>query len=265
MGEASGENRWSLHGMTALVTGGTKGIGQAIVEELLDLGAIVHICSRNQAEINECLRDWSTRGFQVSGSVCDVSSRLQRENLMQTVSSQFNGELNVLVNNVATSIYRPTVECTAEDFSTIVSTNFESTFHLCQLAHPLLKASGHGCIVNVSSVAGVVALPVSSAYASTKGAINQLTKNLACEWAKDGIRVNAAAPGFTRTPFTEKRLDTEEFQEALKSRTPLRRAGEPNDVSSVVAFLCLPASCYVTGQIICIDGGLSANGFFPTA
>ncbi|GAB2265022.1 hypothetical protein Dimus_000090 [Dionaea muscipula] len=260
----AGNKRWSLHGMTALVTGGTKGIGYAIVEELAGFGATLHTCSRNEAELNACLQDWAAKGIPVTGSVCDVSSRAERGKLMETVSNLFNGKLNILVNNVATSIYKPTVDCSPEDYSFIFSTNFESTFNLCQLAHPLLKASGAGCIINVSSVAGVVALPVSSAYASTKGAMNQLTKNLACEWAKDNIRVNAAAPGFTRTPFTEKRITQEDFQEALKARTPLRRAGEPDDVSAVVAFLCLPASRYVTGQIICIDGGLSANGFFPT-
>ncbi|GMH18308.1 hypothetical protein Nepgr_020149 [Nepenthes gracilis] len=261
---AAGDERWSLDGMTALVTGGTKGIGCAIVEELARLGASVHTCSRNEIELGDRLKDWAAKGFRVTGSICDVSSRAQREKLMETVSEVFSGKLHVLVNNVATSIYKPTVDCSAEDFSTIVATNFESTFHLCQLSHPLLKASGAGCIVNVSSLAGVVALRVSSAYASTKGAMNQLTKNLACEWAKDSIRVNAVAPGFTRTPFTEKRITEESFQEDLKSRTPLRRVGEPEDISAVVAFLCLPASCYVTGQIICVDGGMSANGFFPT-
>ncbi|GAB2227591.1 hypothetical protein Droror1_Dr00009416 [Drosera rotundifolia] len=259
------DKRWSLDGQTALVTGGTKGIGFAIVEELARFGATLHTCSRNEPELDACLKDWAAKGFRVTGSVCDVSVLVEREKLIGTVSGLFSGKLNILVNNVATSIYKPTVDCSPEDYATIFSTNIESAFNLCQLAHPLLKASGAGCIVNVSSVAGVVALPVSSAYASTKGAMNQLTKNLACEWAKDGIRVNAAAPGFTRTPFTEKRITQEDFQESLKARTPLRRAGEPEDVSAVVAFLCLPASGYVTGQIVCIDGGLSANGFFPTA
>ncbi|CBI16064.3 unnamed protein product, partial [Vitis vinifera] len=145
--------------MTALITGGTKGIGHAIVEELAGLGATIHTCSRKETELNECLKDWKAKGFGVSGSVCDVSSRAQREKLMQTTSSVFNGKLNIL---------KPTVEVTAEEFSTIMATNFESVYHLSQIAHPLLKASGTGSIVFISSVSGIVAHKNISAYSVTK-------------------------------------------------------------------------------------------------
>ncbi|CBI16075.3 unnamed protein product, partial [Vitis vinifera] len=111
--------------MTALVTGGTKGIGHAIVEELAGLGATIHTCSRKETELNECLKDWKAKGFGVSGSVCDVSSPAQREKLMETVSSVFKGKLNILVNNAAIVIQKPTVEVTAEEFSTIMAINFE--------------------------------------------------------------------------------------------------------------------------------------------
>ncbi|KAK3409944.1 hypothetical protein EUGRSUZ_J02011 [Eucalyptus grandis] len=224
------KNRWSLHGMTALVTGGTKGIGHAIVEELARLGATVHTCSRNEAEINECLKDWKSKGFRVSGSTCDVSSRSEREKLMLTVSSVFDGKLNIL------------------------------------LAHPLLKASGAGSIVFLSSVCGVVSINVGSIYSATKGAMNQLTKNLACEWAKDNIRSNSVAPWFILTPLAEPLLSDKKFHEEVIARTPLGRTGEPEEVSSLVAFLCLPAASYITGQTICVDGGFTVNGFlFPRA
>ncbi|KAA8549319.1 hypothetical protein F0562_001003 [Nyssa sinensis] len=202
MGQA-GHSRWSLKGMTALVTGGTKGIGHAVVEELAGLGAIVHTCSRNEAELHECLQNWKEKGFVVTGSVCDVSLRAQREKLMEAVSSIFNGKLNILVNNAGTVIWKPTVEITAEEFSTIMSTNFESAYHLSQLAHPLLKAQGGGSIVFMSSVAGLMSVNYISVYAATKGAMNQLTKNLACEWAKDNIRSNAIAPWYIGTPLVE--------------------------------------------------------------
>ncbi|KAF5193054.1 Tropinone reductase [Thalictrum thalictroides] len=262
--EKKTEKRWSLIGMTALVTGGTKGIGHAIVGELAGLGAIIHTCSRNETELNQALNQWSQLGFQVTGSVCDVSVRGQREKLMEDVSSLFQGKLNIFVSNAGTNVIKPTVEFTAEDFSFLMSTNFESSYHLCQLAHPLLKASGNGSIVFISSVAGVTAFDAGTVYAATKGAINQVTKNFACEWAKDNIRTNSIAPGLIRTPLNEEALKDEEFVKSFTSRIPLRRVGNPKEISSIVAYLCLPAASYVTGQIICVDGGITVNGFYPT-
>lgn len=256
-------NRWSLQGMTALVTGGTKGIGHAIVEELAGLGAIVHTCARNQTELDACLLDWKAKGFQVSGSVCDVSSRTQREKLMENIHSIFNGKLNILVNNVGGPIYKHTVDYTAEDFSSVVVLCFESAYHLSQLAHPLLKASRTGNIIFMSSIASSSAINVGSVYGPVKGALNQLAKNLACEWAKDNIRVNSVAPGYINTPLTEELLANKEILEVMISRTALGRIGEPKDISGLVAFLCLPVSSYITGQTIFADGGVTVNGFLP--
>ncbi|XP_065617439.1 tropinone reductase homolog At5g06060-like [Quercus suber] len=182
---------------------------------------------------------------------------------MDTVSSVFSRRLNILINNVGTNIWKPTVDYTAEEFSTVMTINLESAYHLCQLAHLLLKASGVGSIVCISSIAGVVALNVGSIYGASKGAINQLTKDLACGWAKDNIRSNCVAPWFIRTPLVEAALNDEQFSKSVNARTPLGRPGEPKEVSSLVAFLCLPASSYITGQIICVDGGVTVSGFLP--
>ncbi|CAB4282398.1 unnamed protein product [Prunus armeniaca] len=239
------EKRWSLEGLTALVTGGTKGIGYAIVEELAGFGATIHTCARNEVDLNDCLSQWEKKGFKVTGSVCDVVSKSQREELINKLSSLFDGKLNILINNVGTNITKPTTEFTAEDYTFLMSTNLESAYHLCQLAHPLLKASGAGNIVFVSSVAG---------------AINQLAKNLACEWAKDNIRTNSVAPWFITTPLADHFLGNEKSFKIIKSRTPLRRPGEPEEVSSLIAFLCLPAASYITGQTISVDGGVTVNG-----
>nr|XP_027109480.1 tropinone reductase homolog At2g29260, chloroplastic-like [Coffea arabica] len=262
---SSRASRWSLGGMTALVTGGTRGIGHAIVEELAGLGATVHTCARNDAELCSCLKKWKDgeESFQVTGSVCDVSSRADRQRLGDTVSSLFNGKLNILVNNVGTNIRKPIVDITAEEFSALVATNFESVFHLCQLAYPLLKASGSGSVVFTSSVSGFVSLKSMSVQGATKGAINQLTRSLACEWANDNIRSNAVAPWYIKTSMVEQVLSNREYLEEVYDRTPLHRLGDPAEVSSLVAFLCLPASSYITGQIICVDGGMSVNGFCP--
>ncbi|KAJ0962368.1 hypothetical protein J5N97_030196 [Dioscorea zingiberensis] len=198
------EGRWSLSGTMALVTGGTKGIGHAIVEELAKLGASVHTCSRNEAELTECLKQWEGENLKVTGSVCDVSSCSQRQKLMENVSDVFQGKLDILINNAGTCITKSTVECTAEDYSHIMATNLESALHLSQLAHPLMRASASGSIVFISTIATLLVYEGTALYAASKGAMNQLTKHLSCEWAKDNIRVNCIAPSCIKTPLVEK-------------------------------------------------------------
>ncbi|RVW65976.1 Tropinone reductase-like, chloroplastic [Vitis vinifera] len=256
-GCSNGDNRWSLKGMTALVTGGTRGIGHAVVEELTGLGARIHTCSRTETELNEYLRDWEGKGFEVTGSVCDVSSRAQREKLMETVSSKFNGKLNILINNAGTGKPGRTVEFTAEEFSSVVSLKYLSAYgatkgtsfyHRVYVAGPeLLDKMIDIYLDNFAS-----------------GALNQLAKSLACEWAQDNIRANSIAPWFIKTSLVEPFLSKKSFTEEVIRRTPLGRVGDPKEVSSLVAFLCLPASSYITGQTICVDGGMSINCFDPS-
>ncbi|KAH7657002.1 Short-chain dehydrogenase/reductase SDR protein [Dioscorea alata] len=260
--EGAVNHRWSLKGMTALVTGGTKGIGKSVVEELAGFGAAVHTCSRNEAELKASLKLWGDKGFNITGSICDVTSRSQREKLIADVSTIFKGKLNILVNNVGIGYRKATVDITEEDLSFTWSTNFESAFYLCQLSHPLLKTSGCASVVFVSSVSGVIGCPSGTPYAATKGAMNQLTKNLACEWAKDNIRTNCVAPWFIKTALTEQAIKDEALMVQIRERTPLQRVAEPEEVSSLIAFLCLPAASYITGQIIAVDGGLTINGFY---
>ncbi|CAN6556634.1 unnamed protein product [Malus baccata var. baccata] len=219
---SSRERRWSLRGMTALVTGGTKGIGYAIVEELAGLGAIVHTCSRNEVDLNDCLSQWEKKGFQVTGSVCDVVSKTQREELINKVSSLFDGKLNIFINNVGTVVPKATLEYTAEDYSFIMSTNLESAYNFCQLTHPLLKASGVANIVFLSSIAGVVSAGVGSIYSATKEAGNSNKYILSTN---------------NKTP--------QEWHRHFRSSA---------------AFLCLPASSYITWQTIIVDGGVTING-----
>ncbi|CAN1315299.1 Tropinone reductase homolog [Linum perenne] len=261
--------------MTALVTGGTRGIAHAIVEELAELGVTVHTCACTQTDINRCLKEWQTKGYKVTASACDVLFRDQREKLIETVSSAFNGKLNILVNNSGISLPKEeSVGFTAEDMAMVMGTNFESAYHLSQLSHPLLKESGNGNIVNISSVACFVSFPSSSLYSSSKGiplnidslhiagAMNQMTRTLGCEWAKDNIRVNAIAPGLIQAPMLQNvKAANGELIDTLIRQTPMKRAAEANEISSWVAFLCCPAASYATGQVIVVDGGFAVNAF----
>ncbi|THU66349.1 hypothetical protein C4D60_Mb05t13210 [Musa balbisiana] len=248
------DGRWSLLGTTALVTGGTKGIGHAIVEELARFGAAVHTCARNEAELETCLKKWEGMKLNVTGSACDVSLPAEREKLMERVASIFHGKLHILVNNAGTAIWKAATDHTLEDYRHVMSTNLDSAFHLSQLAHPLLEASGRGSIVFISSVAAIVGIR------NCSGAMDQLTRSLACEWAKEGIRTNCVSPGIIRTPINHHLLEDKEILAAESNRALLGRVGEAAEVAAVVAFLCLPASLYINGQVIVVDGGRTVNG-----
>ena len=244
------------------------GIGKAIVEELASLGASVCTCARNQDDLNNCVAEWKSKGFNVEGVAMDVSDAAARKTLIDALKDANGGKLDILVNNVGTNIRKPTVEYTEAEYDAIMNTNLKSVYNICQLAHPLLKkaaegqAQGGACIVTIGSVAGVTAIKSGTIYAMTKAAESQLTKNLACEWAGDGIRVNCCAPWYIYTPLAAPVLDNPAFRKEVESRTPMRRVGTPEEVSGLCAFLAMPGASFITGQTICIDGGFTQNAFY---
>lgn len=200
---------------TALVTGGTKGIGSAIVTQLSSLGCTVLTCSRNQNELADRLYEWNDQhGLDVHGVVADVSTPEGREVLRKEIESRFNGKLDVLINNVGTNIRKKTKDYSTEDFEFLLKTNLESVFELSKLCYPYLKRS-HGeasSIVNIGSVAAVTCIKSGSIYAMTKAAMNQLTGNLACEWGLDGIRINCVTPWYINTPLAQQVLKDEAYK-----------------------------------------------------
>jgi Tropinone reductase 1 len=169
--------------------------------------------------------------------------------------------LDCLVNNVGTNIRSRIEDSTEADYETMLRTNIDSSFFLCKDFFGALKES-EGCVVNISSAAGIRSSGTGSIYALTKGAMCQLTLALACEWGRHNIRVNCVCPWMTFTPLLREAVKNDPSQiDAAKKWTPLKRLAEPEEIASAVTFLCLPASSYITGQIVAVDGGLSAQGF----
>ncbi len=254
------KERWSLQNKRALVTGATKGIGKAIAEELTELGAEVFIIARNEAEVNDQLKFYSQKNLKVSGMQCDVTVKNDRQRLFKRISTDWKS-LDILINNAGTNTRKSTLENSEEDFDNLISLNMISVFEMCRLFHPMLAIPGDSSIVNITSVAGFTSVGSGSPYAMSKAAINHFTKYLSVEWAKDKIRVNAVAPWYIRTPLTEPVLKNEERYKLILSKTPMNRIGEAYEVASAAAFLCMPASSYITGECIAVDGGFLKYGF----
>ncbi|MBS3769057.1 MAG: SDR family oxidoreductase [Bacteroidales bacterium] len=249
--------RWTLENKIAIVTGGTRGIGAAIAKEFLSFGAWVCVIARSQEDLEKMEE---VEGEKLIGIREDLSQKEAYRKITGYVEEKF-GKLDILVNNVGINIRKKTEEYTREEYEKIIQTNLTSAFEMSRNALPLLRKSGGASIINVSSVAGQKHLKTGSIYGMTKAAMIQLTKNLACEWAGDNIRVNAIAPWYIQTPLANEVLKDKSYYEEVISRTPLGKVGDPEDVASLAAYLCMPAAKFITGQCISVDGGFTVYGF----
>ena len=251
---------WTLTGRKALITGATKGIGRAIAEEFMELGAEVTVVARNAIATADIVKSWNEKGYRVTGICADVSLDEDRARLFGELEKKWP-QFDILVNNVGTNIRKKAVDYLPDEYDRILDTNMRSVFDICRLSHPFLKRSGSGSVVNISSVGGLTALRTGAVYAMTKADLVQLSKNLAIEWASDGIRVNTIAPWYIRTPLAETVLKNPEYLKSVLTRTPMNRIGEPHEVAAAAAFLCMPSASYITGQCLAVDGGFSIFGF----
>lgn len=250
---------WTLKNKKALVTGGTKGIGLAIVEEFLSLGAEVFLVARNQQDVDNLVTTLKARGSAVDGLAGDVSDGAVRTKIIETLIARW-GKLDILVNNVGTNVRRRFIEYTEEEYRRLFDTNLFSLSEMCRLAHPLLAKGENASVINMASVAGWFDVASGPPYGMTKAAIIQLTRHLAVEWAQYNIRVNSISPGYIDTPLTVPVLTNKDRLEKITSRTPMNRVGQPPEVASAVAYLAMDHASYITGQDLKVDGGMSVKG-----
>lgn len=248
-------NHWSLEGKKAVVTGGTKGIGLAIAQEFLDLGAEVLVIARDTKAVENRLRG-SSRLFRLDGDVADTAFR---QHVLDKVQENW-GKLDVLVNNVGTNIRKKFAEYAESEYRQIFETNLFSAMALTQGAFNLLKQSGGASVINIASVAGSTDVQSGPPYGMTKASLIQMTRHLAVEWAPHKIRVNAVSPWYIQTPLVQPVLSNPERLEKILARTPMGRVGQPEEVSGIVSFLAMDKASYITGQNISVDGGMMVNG-----
>lgn len=242
-----------LEGKTAIVTGGTRGIGYAIVSRFLEAGAKVALFGSRQETVDKALAKMKEEkpDATVMGLYPALGDFEETDQAIQTVNETF-GQVDILVNNAGISAREPLYEYNPEEFEKIMTLNVNATFHCAKAAAAIMKQQGGGSIINMSSMVSIYGQPAGCGYPASKFAVNGLTKSLARELGKDGIRVNAVAPGVTRTDMVAA-LPPETVQR-ISSTIPLGRVGEPEEIANVVLFLASDLASYVTGAVVSVDG-----------
>jgi len=243
----------------AVVVGATSGIGRALALGLAEHGAIVIPTGRRQDRLAEVCAEIEATGNRTLCQVADVQEKSSLDRLRDAALKQF-GRVDILINAAGHTMKQPTAAISEQEWTSLLNTNLTGVLRACQSFYEPLKASGRGRIVNIASLGSFLAFHEVAAYCASKAAVLALTKNMACEWAKDGICVNAIVPGVFPTELTSKLImDTPRGQELLM-RTPMKRFGRPEELVGVAVLLSSAAASFITGTCISVDGGFLASG-----
>jgi NAD(P)-dependent dehydrogenase (short-subunit alcohol dehydrogenase family) len=255
--ELLGTRLFGLTGRVALVTGAGRGLGRTMARALAAAGADVALTSRTAAELESLAREVRAIGRRAIAIPCDVTDEASCAAAVATTLEGL-GRIDVVVNNAGINIRKPVLELSHHEFSQVLTTNLHGYFLMAQAAGRVLVQQRSGKLINVSSIFGSVGMATQAAYASSKGAIEQLTRVLALEWAEANVQVNAIGPAYIETDLTRPLFEDEARRTFIEERTPMRRWGQPHELAGAIIFLASQASDYVTGHTLMVDGGWSS-------
>ena len=249
---------FDLTGRVALVTGSTQGIGLAMAEGLAAHGATVVINGRNPNRLAKVIETLGAKGISMRGSLFDVTDRRQIDNGIESIETHI-GPIDILINNAGIQHRAPLEDFPTDKWDALIRTNISSIFHVSQSVARRMIPRGRGKIVNIGSVQSELARPSIAPYTMTKGAVRNLTRGMCADWAKHGLQINGIGPGYFKTPLNQALVDSEEFSDWLKKRTPAARWGETEELVGAAVFLASDASSFVNGHMLYVVGGITAS------
>ncbi len=252
----------SLEGKQALVFGGTSGLGKSIALGLAEAGADVVSVSRRAEEVHKAAAEIRALGRNSLELTADIT---RREDIQRVIDRMLRecGRIDILVNSAGTTKRVPSLDLADEDWNRIMDVNLKGTWHACQMVGRVMKDRMYGRIINIASIGAFVSLHEVTAYCVSKGAVAMLTRSLGTEWVKYNITVNAIAPGVFETPLNTNLINQPDRKASIMAHTPMKRFGNLEEIKGAAIYLASDSASFVTGEIICVDGGFMAQGIGP--